>query len=552
LNQIVIKMIQSALQVLLLISITTSTSWVPEDPYKCFEHDNPPVDTSATFQKYCKDNHGNIYKPTRPEDPAQLKSCCECLEYQCTDLYKTKMLYWKTSVSDHCCLACTNTTYKADTVIETIERDDDCKSIETQVCRKLPGYEKAKIESEFHYKACCNDNTGLQMLGTEVYQPSTCSQRTCFYDKYLPFSLWISKQVLPGCDCCLRYDPKTRGKHLVEDGTTWIVDGKVYECCRGDIVMKTHTKPPANKVKVVLITGGLNKEDHEATVHSAEIFLPDFPDSPCILPALPVAYSEHSQDGGLLCGGYAKETRFNCRQWNSTEGNFPAKPVHEFKHDRKNHVSWTPVAEKETFLIGGGGTDSGAMNSSTIVKPGVFEGSHGFDLTIPIYAACAIPDPDTDTLIITGGDPENETSTSLYNEDGFIESFGTLNHGRAHHGCTSYVTHNKRIFMVTGGDYTDTTETKEIGEGKKWTVLKTGNLVGISTGKISEMRLITINNVVFSFGGYGSKVGAISSIFKFNVTQGKWHIQSYSMSRPRYLFGASVVDFNDYSKACKK
>ena len=54
--------------------------------------------------------------------------------------------------------------------------------------------------------------------------------------------------------------------------------------------------------------------------------------------------------------------------------------------------------------------------------------------------------------------------------------------------------------MVTGGDYTDTTETKEIGEGKKWTVLKTGNLVGISTGKISEMRLININNVVFSFG----------------------------------------------------
>ena len=57
------------------------------------------------------------------------------------------------------------------------------------------GDEKAKIETEFNYKACCNDNTGLQVLGTEVYQPSTCSQRTCFYDKYLPFSLWISKQV---------------------------------------------------------------------------------------------------------------------------------------------------------------------------------------------------------------------------------------------------------------------------------------------------------------------------------------------------------------------
>ena len=66
------------------------------------------------------------------------------------------------------------------------------------------GYEKAKIESEFNYKACCSDITGLQMLGTEVFQPSTCSQRTCFYDDSLPFSLWISKQVkysilIPNC-----------------------------------------------------------------------------------------------------------------------------------------------------------------------------------------------------------------------------------------------------------------------------------------------------------------------------------------------------------------
>ena len=57
------------------------------------------------------------------------------------------------------------------------------------------GHEKAKIESEFNYKACCNDNNGLKALGAKVYHPSTCSQKTCSYDKYLPFSQWISKQV---------------------------------------------------------------------------------------------------------------------------------------------------------------------------------------------------------------------------------------------------------------------------------------------------------------------------------------------------------------------
>ena len=70
--------------------------------------------------------------------------------YRCAYLDKTKMLHWKIFVSDHCCLACTNTTYKADTVIETIEHEDDCKSIETQVCRKLPG--------RYQYQINCIDN----------------------------------------------------------------------------------------------------------------------------------------------------------------------------------------------------------------------------------------------------------------------------------------------------------------------------------------------------------------------------------------------------------
>ena len=49
---------------------------------------------------------------------------------------------------------------------------------------------------------------------------------------------------------------------------------------------------------------------------------------------------------------------------------------------------------------------------------------------------------------------------------------------------------------MTGGDGSDTTETKEVGEDKKWTVLPNGNL----PKKIREMSLITINNDVYSFG----------------------------------------------------
>ena len=108
------------------------------------------------------------------------------------------------------------------------------------------GHEKAKIELEFNFKACCFDNTGVQVLGTKVYQPVTCSQRMCFYDDNIPFPIWISKKVrffihlhrcwcqkivwkvIPGFDCCLRYDLKTREEYLVADKTSWKEDGQEY------------------------------------------------------------------------------------------------------------------------------------------------------------------------------------------------------------------------------------------------------------------------------------------------------------------------------------
>ena len=77
------------------------------------------------------------------------------------------------------------------------------------------GHEKAKIELEFYFKSCCSDNTGVfirsmsrqnssthqplntgvHVLGTKVYQPITCSQRTCFYEDNLPFPFWIFEKV---------------------------------------------------------------------------------------------------------------------------------------------------------------------------------------------------------------------------------------------------------------------------------------------------------------------------------------------------------------------
>ena len=60
-------------------------------------------------------------------------------------------------------------------------------------------------------------------------------QLTRTYKVLVPQYLPVLFKVLPGCDCC-----EVDGK-LVEDGTTWIRDGKIFECCRGEIVMKVET-----------------------------------------------------------------------------------------------------------------------------------------------------------------------------------------------------------------------------------------------------------------------------------------------------------------------
>lgn len=273
--------------------------------------------------------------------------------------------------------------------------------------------------------------------------------------------------------------------------------------------MKMSSSIPFLSNYVVLITGGRSTEDLNVTDHSAEIFLPHTPHIKCTLPGLPAPYFGHTQeDSGLLCGGYTTQTRDNCRQWNSTKGEFPEKPVHKIG-GRAFHISLTPSSENDTVLI------SGLFNpeTSTIVRPGIFDGIPGFRVG-PLIYACSIHDPDTDTFVITGGE-QSLKNTSLFNLEGRIEYLGDLNHGRYQHGCSSYIADDKRviffvcsskalsypkkcclqIFLVTGGRSTDTTEI--LMNKNKWTVLPKGNLPG---GSIAGLGLATVENNVFAFG----------------------------------------------------
>ena len=47
------------------------------------------------------------------------------------DVRGTNIYYWAKNVSDHCCLHCDGTVYKADTEIETTELEDECRTVQT-------------------------------------------------------------------------------------------------------------------------------------------------------------------------------------------------------------------------------------------------------------------------------------------------------------------------------------------------------------------------------------------------------------------------------------
>ena len=58
--------------------------------------------------------------------------------------------------------------------------------------------------------------------------------------------------------------------------------------------------------------------------------------------------------------------------------------------------------------------------------------------------ACAIPDPDNDEVVITGG-YHTKTTVSVYNKAGHQRDLARLNTGRRNHACTSFIYQNTKV-----------------------------------------------------------------------------------------------------------
>ena len=124
----------------------------------------------------------------------------------------------------------------------------------------------------------------------------------------------------------------------------WLTRIAVNRKIMPDLSLGLQTLRLDHIILAVLITGGYGAEQ------TAEIYHPDR-DAPCVIRNIPDERWSHTQDGSLVCGGFAE--RFSCRRWN------PDTRAWDLVTDsltglRYEHTSWTPAPGSVTYLMGAG------------------------------------------------------------------------------------------------------------------------------------------------------------------------------------------------------
>ena len=72
-----------------------------------------------------------------------------------------------------------------------------------------------------------------------------------------------------------------------------------------------------------------------------------------------------------------------------------------------------------------------------------------FQKTLCFRSACAIDDPESQSVVITGGAPTldyfNSSHVHVYGLDGFQKDLQPMNIGRMSHACTSFTSAGKKV-----------------------------------------------------------------------------------------------------------
>ena len=163
----------------------------------------------------------------------------------------------------------------------------------------------------------------------------------------------------------------------------------------------------------------------------------------CHLPPLTPARSRHTVTGLTACGGQGQGTVNTCStfnielgQWEISYKDFPS---------HAGHVAWKN--SKGILLMGGWGSSINYTATTQLMDGGGHQ--KGFDLVMESYFSCAIEDPDSRSIILTGGYGYKITSymkeVLRYGENGFIEYLPNMTYPRDQHGCSGYYNEQRQL-----------------------------------------------------------------------------------------------------------
>ena len=155
----------------------------------------------------------------------------------------------------------------------------------------------------------------------------------------------------------------------------------------------------------------------------------------CDIPYLPDDRVGYSVNGLAICGGkhlYDNSVLDNCKTLTLDGSEAVWSQTAVFQPPRYSHCNWQ--SSKGLYLMGGNGNE----NSTTLItSPTTYV--DGFKIS-PFREACAIPDTDTDSVVITGGWwLAYLSSVTRYYVDGSKEELPNFNIARNDHGCSSYL-----------------------------------------------------------------------------------------------------------------
>jgi len=376
-----------------------------------------------------------------------------------------------------------------------------------------------------------------------------------------------------------------------ESGEEILFDGRRFWRSINEDYLVIPTYPKDDGVSVVLITGGDPEDDYL----TSELWRPN---KHCLTSNLTLARRGHVQFGRTVCGGIDQGAKRTCETLGEDMKWFMDNIT--LQVDREGSIVY--ANNNDIFVIGGEPSRNtmeaiGEQGISSIENVNNVPTSTGSTIQTPRSSRITtkkmecfqngLPSPCTSTqkttigltmststtdttivdtklvklqqnflascgiqhgedLIITGG-KNSETDVYKYSilENGNMKTvpLPSLHDGRYAHGCTSYMTDdNVMMYVVSGGIFklpldgpTWLGSTEVLAEnGNSWTKIENSLLI-----PVAGLRLVTLDNTVYAFGGKTKGDDTLSNIYEMDVKH-RFKFHSF-MENYRYLFGLSVI-----------